>query len=135
MIAPCISLSQRPDTNRSLKPVNMQIKGNNTYFTFNRSQTKELFLNFELNKSYTKKLTLKDSIINIQDKIIKNDSLIHKGNMNALDTCFKINKIYKDNEIILNKELIKTNKKNQINSKLNLVFGTALVVTLLFLIL
>lgn len=134
MIVPFIGYSQKLPT-KTLKPILFTYNNNIPNYTFNFDQTKHFYETKLLYDICVKKNHYKDSIIQVQAKVIQDVSLSNSYTNRELDTCAKlVNKqilLISKQDSLLGIQQKKINKKNMTVSFLT---GTTLSLVL-FLIL
>ena len=134
MIVPFIGYSQKLPT-KTLKPILFTYNNNIPNYTFNFDQTKHFYETKLLYDICVKKNHYKDSIIQVQAKVIQDVSLSSSYTNRELDTCAKlVNKqilLISKQDSLLGIQQKKINKKNMTVSFLT---GTTLSLVL-FLIL
>jgi hypothetical protein len=130
MIVPFIGYSQKLPT-KTLKPVLFTYDNDIPYYTFNFDQTRHFYETKLLYDICVKKNNYKDSIIQVQGKIIEKVSLSNSYTNRELDTCAKLlNKqisLISKQDSLLAIQQKKLNKKNTVVSFLT---GTTLSLAL-----
>ena len=129
-IVPFIGYSQKLPTN-TLKPISFSYDNNIPYYTFNFDQTKYFYETKLLYDVSVKKNLYKDSIIQVQGKVIEEIKLINLYSRKELDTCAslvskQIFQITKQDSLLT----IQQKKLSKLNVAVSFLTGTTLSLAL-----